>query len=60
MSLVAARAGLRHGVAIAAACVVVAALLPVIYLFVRGVEGGETTWRFLDSFEFSAGDLADD
>ena len=39
--------GAPSWVAIAAACVVVAALLPVIYLFVRGVEGGETTWNFL-------------
>lgn len=39
--------GAPSWVAIAAACVVVAALLPVIYLFVRGIEGGETTWDFL-------------
>ena len=34
-------------VAIAAASVVVAAMLPVVYLFIRGIEGGETTWDFL-------------
>ena len=34
-------------VAIAAGCVVVAAMLPIFYLFVRGIEGGETTWDFL-------------
>ncbi|MYA59370.1 MAG: iron ABC transporter permease [Chloroflexi bacterium] len=39
--------GAPSWVAIAAACVVAAALLPVIYLFVRGVGGGETTWDFL-------------
>lgn len=39
--------GAPSWVAIAAACVVVAALLPVIYLFVRGIEGGDTTWNFL-------------
>ena len=44
----------RHGsggapvwVAIAAGCVVAAAMLPVLYLFVRGVEGGDATWEFL-------------
>ncbi len=39
--------GAPSWVAIAAACVVVVALLPVIYLFVRGIGGGETTWDFL-------------
>ena len=34
-------------VAIVAGTVVVAALLPVVYLFVRGIEGGETTFDFL-------------
>ena len=34
-------------VGIAAASVVVAAMLPVVYLFIRGIEGGETTWEFL-------------
>ena len=39
--------GAPSWVAIAAACVVLAALLPVIYLFVRGIEGGDTTFDFL-------------
>ena len=39
--------GAPSWVAIAAACVVVAALLPVIYLFIRGIEGGDTTFDFL-------------
>ena len=39
--------GAPSWVAIAAACVVVAALLPVIYLFVRGIQGGDTTFDFL-------------
>ena len=34
-------------VVIAAGSVVIAAMLPVVYLFIRGVEGGETTWDFL-------------
>jgi len=34
-------------VAIAAGFVVLAAMLPVLYLFVRGIEGGETTLDFL-------------
>ena len=34
-------------VAIAAGCVVVAAMLPIFYLFVRGIEGGDATWDFL-------------
>ena len=39
--------GVPVWVAVLAGLVVVAAMLPVIYLFVRGVEGGETTWDFL-------------
>ena len=39
--------GAPSWVAIAAACVVVAALLPVIYLFIRGIQGGDTTLNFL-------------
>ena len=45
-----ARRGTRGApvwVAIAAGCVVAAAMLPVLYLFVRGVEGGDATWEFL-------------
>ena len=34
-------------VAIAAGSVVVAAMLPVVYLFIRGIDGGEATWDFL-------------
>ena len=34
-------------VAVAAGCVVLAAMLPILYLFVRGIEGGDTTWDFL-------------
>ena len=34
-------------VVIAAGSVVIAAMLPVVYLFIRGIEGGETTWDFL-------------
>ena len=34
-------------VVIAAGSVVIAAMLPVVYLFIRGVEGGEATWDFL-------------
>ncbi len=46
----AARRGTRGApvwVAIVAGLVVLAAMLPVFYLFVRGIEGGETTWDFL-------------
>lgn len=46
----AVRSGTRGApvwVAIAAGSVVVAAMLPVVYLFIRGIEGGETTWEFL-------------
>ena len=39
--------GIPVWVAIAAGSVVVAAMLPVVYLFIRGIEGGETTWNFL-------------
>ena len=39
--------GVPVWVAIAAGSVVVAAMLPVVYLFIRGIEGGETTWDFL-------------
>ncbi len=41
------RGGAPVWVAVAAGTVVVAALLPVIYLFIRGFEGGDTTWDFL-------------
>lgn len=34
-------------VVIAAGSVVIAAMLPVVYLFIRGIDGGETTWDFL-------------
>ena len=34
-------------IAIAAGSVVVAAMLPVVYLFIRGIEGGDVTWDFL-------------
>ena len=46
----AVRSGTRGApvwVGIAAGTVVVAAMLPVVYLFIRGIEGGETTWDFL-------------
>ena len=46
----AVRRGTRRGpvwVAIAAGFVVLAAMLPVFYLFVRGIEGGDATWDFL-------------
>ncbi len=39
--------GVPVWVAIAAGSVVVAAMLPVVYLFIRGIDGGETTWDFL-------------
>ena len=39
--------GVPVWVAVLAGLVVAAAMLPVVYLFVRGVEGGETTWDFL-------------
>ena len=39
--------GAPVSVSIAAVIVVAAALIPVLYLFVRGIEGGETTWDFL-------------
>ena len=45
-----ARSGTRGApvwVGIAAGSVVVAALLPIFYLFVRGIGGGDTTWDFL-------------
>ncbi len=45
-----ARRGTRGApvwVAIAAGCVVAAAMLPVLYLFVRGIEGGDATVDFL-------------
>ena len=45
MSSDAVTGGAPSWVAIAAACVVVAALLPVIYLFVRGIQGGDTTFE---------------
>ena len=35
-----------HWVAIVATCVVLAALLPIVYLFIRGIEGGDATWEF--------------
>ena len=34
-------------VGIAAGTVVISAMLPIFYLFVRGIGGGETTWDFL-------------
>ena len=34
-------------VVVAAGCVVLAAMLPILYLFVRGIEGGDTTWDFI-------------
>ena len=46
----AVRRATRRGpvwVAIAAGFVVLAAMLPVFYLFVRGIEGGDATWDFL-------------
>ncbi len=46
----AARRGTRGApvwVAIAAGCVVAAAMQPVLYLFVRGIEGGDATLDFL-------------
>ncbi len=45
-----ARSGTRGApvwVGIAAGSVVVAAMLPIFYLFVRGIGGGDTTWDFL-------------
>lgn len=45
-----ARSGTRGApvwVGIAAGSVVVAALLPIFYLFVRGIGGGDTTWDFM-------------
>lgn len=46
----AVRRGVRGApvwVVIAAGSVVIAAMLPVVYLFIRGIDGGETTWDFL-------------
>lgn len=39
--------GVPVWVVIAAGSVVIAAMLPVVYLFIRGIDGGETTWDFL-------------
>ncbi len=38
--------GAPRWVALAATFVVIAALLPIIYLFIRGISGGDATWNF--------------